>query len=64
MKHEPDLLSIRDAAHMLSVDYDTLLRWVNRGSIPCVLVGPHARKRVRKSEVVLLLRHQEVTTCR
>jgi predicted site-specific integrase-resolvase len=41
---------------MCGVDYDTFLRWVLKGVIPYVVVGPHNRKRVSRRDVEQLIR--------
>lgn len=51
-----DKLSLSTAAKMCGVDYDTMLRWVAKGVLPHVQVGPFHRKRVRRSDVDALIR--------
>ena len=41
---------------MCGVDYDTFLRWVRKGAVPYVVVGPHNRKRVSRRDVEELIR--------
>jgi predicted site-specific integrase-resolvase len=41
---------------MCGVDYDTFLRWVHKGVVPYVVVGPHNRKRVLRRDVEQLIR--------
>jgi predicted site-specific integrase-resolvase len=49
-------LPISRAAKMCGVDYDTFLRWVRKGVVPYVVVGPHNRKRVLRRDVEQLIR--------
>lgn len=51
-----NLLSIREAAERCHVDYDTFLRWVLKGVIPHVVVGPANLKRVYERDVDGLIR--------
>ena len=54
---EPDdKLPLSRAAKMCGVDYDTFLRWVRKGAVPYVVVGPHNRKRVSRRDVEQLIR--------
>ena len=49
-------LPLSKAAKMCGVDYDTFLRWVLKGAVPYVLVGPYNRKRVSRRDVEQLIR--------
>jgi len=49
-------LPLSKAAKMCGVDYDTFLRWVLKGVVPYVVVGPHNRKRVSRRDVEQLIR--------
>lgn len=49
-------LPLSRAAKMCGVDYDTFLRWVLKGAVPYVVVGPHNRKRVSRRDVEQLIR--------
>jgi len=49
-------LPLSKAAKMCGVDYDTFLRWVLKGAVPYVLVGPYNRKRVLRRDVEQLIR--------
>jgi predicted site-specific integrase-resolvase len=53
---EDEKLPLSKAAKMCGVDYDTFLRWVLKGAVPYVVVGPHNRKRVRRRDVNRLIR--------
>jgi predicted site-specific integrase-resolvase len=56
-QYEPDeKVPISVAAKMCGVDYDTFLRWVRKGVVPYVVVGPHNRKRVLRRDVEQLIR--------
>ncbi len=63
----PDpLLPPRIAAKRLGVCTETIWRWMRKGSIDYVEVGPHRRKRIRESVVVGMLKAwhvpQQMTT--
>lgn len=49
-------IALSVAAAMCGVDYNTFLRWVVKGVIPHVLVGPFNRKRVYRRDVEALIR--------
>jgi predicted site-specific integrase-resolvase len=49
-------LPLSRAAKMCGVDYDTFLRWVLKGVVPYVVVGPYNRKRVLRRDVETLIR--------
>lgn len=53
MSREPDetLLTVRQAARRLGVNPETLRRWVRKGAIPYVELGPNKRKKFRQSDV-------------
>lgn len=51
-----ELMTITEAAERCGVDYDTFLRWVAKGVLPHVVVGPFNRKRVYKRDVEKLVR--------
>lgn len=53
---EDEKMTLREAAEACHVDYDTLLRWVAKGVIPHVVVGPFRRKRVYRHDVERLIR--------
>lgn len=46
-------MTIREAALLCHVDYDTFLRWVRNGVLPHYVVGPHRLKRVLRRDVLL-----------
>lgn len=45
------LLSVSAAARRLGVNRATIRRWVRKGAISYVELGPHKRKRLRASDV-------------
>lgn len=49
-------MTIREAADLCHVDYDTFLRWVRNGVLPHVVVGPANLKRVYRRDVEKLVR--------
>ena len=51
MPDDDDKISIGEAAVMCGVHYDTILRWIAKGVMPCEVVGPNQTKRVRRSDV-------------
>jgi predicted site-specific integrase-resolvase len=53
---DDEKLPLSKAAKMCGVDYDTFLRWVLKGAVPYVLVGPYNRKRVLRRHVEQLIR--------
>lgn len=57
---EREKIALSVAAKMCSVDYDTFLRWVMKGVIPHVTIGPFNRKRVYRDDVEALIRAGEV----
>lgn len=48
---EGKLLTPRVAAFRLGVDEETLRRWIRKGAIQVVKVGPHRRQRITEAEV-------------
>ena len=53
---DPDeKLTIGEAAIVCGVDYDTFLRWVRKGVLPHVLVGPAKSIRVTRRDVDALI---------
>lgn len=53
---EREKIALSVAARICGVDYDTFLRWVAKGVLPHVLVGPFNRKRVYRDDVEALIR--------
>lgn len=54
---DPDeLLTLEECAAMCTVDYETFRRWVAKGVVPHVQVGPSNLKRVRRRDVDALIR--------
>lgn len=51
-----EMLTISEAAELCHVDYDTFLRWVIKGVLPHVVVGPHNSRRVYRRDVEALIR--------
>lgn len=51
-----DLLTLQEAADLCTVSYDTFLRWVAKDVLPHVTIGPHRLKRVRRADVLHLIR--------
>jgi excisionase family DNA binding protein len=49
------LMTIREAADRCHVDYNTFLRWVAKGVLPHVVVGPFRSKRVYRRDVEQLI---------
>lgn len=45
------LLTAADAARRLGVSVDTVRRWVRKGSVTYVEIGPYRRKRLRQCDV-------------
>lgn len=54
-----DLLTLEEGAEICTVNYETFRRWVAKGVLPHVLVGPNNLKRVRRSDVAALMRFVE-----
>ncbi len=52
---DDERMTIREAAVMCRVDYDTMLRWVRNGAIKFHVVGPFKRKRVYRRDVEKLI---------
>lgn len=53
MTNEPNdpLLSVSAAARRLGVNRETIRRWVRKGAMTYVELGPHKRKKLRQSDV-------------
>jgi excisionase family DNA binding protein len=49
-------MTLRDAAVLCGVDYDTILSWVRKGALPHVVSGPYGTKRVYRRDVERLIR--------
>jgi excisionase family DNA binding protein len=50
------MLTLQEAADLCTVDYETFRRWVAKGVIPHVLIGPNNLKRVYMRDVEELIR--------
>jgi predicted site-specific integrase-resolvase len=50
-----DLLTIQEGADRCTVDYETFRRWVVKGVLPHVIIGPFHIKRVRRRDVERLI---------
>lgn len=53
---ELELLTLREAADLLTVDYETVRRWVAKGVVPHVAIGPNNIRRVYRRDVERLKR--------
>lgn len=51
-----DLLTLQEGAEICTVEYETFRRWVAKGVLPHVAVGPNGLKRVRRRDVDNLMR--------
>lgn len=51
MAENDPLLKPKEAARRLSVNIETVRRWMRKGVLRVVLVGPYQRQRVRQSDV-------------
>jgi excisionase family DNA binding protein len=51
-----DLLTLQEGADECRVDYETFRRWVAKGVLPHVVVGPFKLKRVYRRDVDRLIR--------
>lgn len=52
-----DLLTLQEAAEICTVDYETFRRWVAKGVLPHVVIGPSRLKRVYRGDVESLIRN-------
>lgn len=60
-----DLVTLREAAAMLSVDYDTVLSWVHKGVFGrTVRVGPAGGMRLYRTDVLAQIRTEYVDRTR
>jgi excisionase family DNA binding protein len=50
------LLTVGEAAALLTVDADTVRRWIEKGAMRALAVGPHHRLRITPAEVARHLR--------
>lgn len=55
-KERDELLTIGTVASMYGVSEETVRRWMRKGAIRYVAVGPHNARRVPKSEADRMLR--------
>lgn len=51
-----DLMTLRQAAMLLAVSYDTMRAWCRKGVIVAVRVGPAGALRVRRVDVLAQIR--------
>lgn len=51
-----NLLTLQEAADICTVDYETFRRWVAKGVLPHVVIGPANLKRVWRRDVERLIR--------
>jgi excisionase family DNA binding protein len=51
-----DMMTLQAAADLCTVDYETFRRWVAKGVLPHVAIGPHNLKRVYRRDVERLKR--------
>ncbi|KKR76211.1 MAG: hypothetical protein UU21_C0015G0011 [Candidatus Levybacteria bacterium GW2011_GWA2_40_8] len=51
----PDLLTVREAAHVLRVSPLTLKRWGKRGKLPAIRINSRGDRRYRKEAILYLL---------
>lgn len=49
-------LTLQEAADLCTVDYETFRRWVAKGVIPHIQIGPNNLKRVYRRDVEKLIR--------
>ncbi len=47
----PELLTIREATHLLNVHPNTLRNWEREGLIPVVRIGPRKDRRYKKETI-------------
>lgn len=52
-----NLLTLQEGADICDVDYETFRRWVAKGVLPHVVIGPSNLKRVYRRDVERLIRH-------
>lgn len=50
MQPEPKLMTCLEVARAYRVNVETVRRWVRKGAIDVVRVGPHRRIRIRSAE--------------
>lgn len=50
------MLTLQEAADVCTVDYETFRRWVQKGVLPHVVIGPSRLKRVYRRDVLQLIR--------
>jgi excisionase family DNA binding protein len=55
-----EMLTVAQAARLCHVDYDTFLRWIAKGALEHMVVGPCRRKRVWRRDVERLIRPGEL----
>ncbi len=55
----PDLLTVREVAHLLRVSPLTIKRWGKRGKLPAIRINSRGDRRYKKEAVLWLLGIQE-----
>lgn len=61
MLREPDeLMTLKQAATLCGVNYDTFHQWIRKGVLPHVEVGERPSLRVRRGDVTKLVREASV----
>jgi transcriptional repressor of dcmA and dcmR len=62
MRHEPELLDVKQAAALLQVSVASLRRWTNAGRLACFRVGGRRERRFRRVDLLAFLESHPVTT--
>jgi excisionase family DNA binding protein len=55
MVSPPELLSVRQVAELSGVDRRTVWRWVDKGAVPHLRVGPTRRIRIARRDAECLI---------
>ena len=55
LKDLPDLLTIKEVAHLLRISPLTIKRWGKKGKLPAIRINSRGDRRFRKSVVLKLL---------
>ncbi|OGY16600.1 MAG: hypothetical protein A2785_03335 [Candidatus Chisholmbacteria bacterium RIFCSPHIGHO2_01_FULL_49_18] len=55
LENLPDLLTVREVAHLLRVSPLTIKRWGKRGKLPAIRINSRGDRRYRKESVLWLL---------
>ncbi len=59
LKDLPDLLTIREVAHLLRVSALTIKRWGKKGKLPAIRINSRGDRRYKKDVVLKLLGVEE-----